>query len=75
MEPERVASPEFVGRVRDTVLKIAQKRTGVVHSIDSNGDIGHYDSQPQQRGQFLLYYLLFEDPFFEEWIMNPILQG
>ena len=51
VEPERVASPEFVEHVRDTVLKIAQKRTGVVHSIDSNGAIGHYNSQPQQPGQ------------------------
>ena len=75
VEPERVASPEFVERVRDAVLEIALKRTGVAHSIDNNGDIGHYDSQPQQPGQFLLYYLLFEDPVFEEWIMNPTLQA
>mgnify|MGYP003330142154 CR=1 FL=1 len=73
VEAERVASPEFVERVTDAVLEIALKRTGMAHSIDSNGDIGRYDSQPQQPGQFLLYYLLFEDSVFEEWITNPSL--
>ena len=73
MEPERVASTEFVERVRDAVLEIAQKRTGVAHSISKNGNIGRHDSQPQQLGQFLLYYLLFEDSVFEEWITNPSL--
>ena len=75
VEPQRVATPEFVERVRDTVLEVARRRTGVPHSTDNNGDIGRLDSQPQQPGQFLLYYLLFEDPVFEEWIMNPTLQA
>jgi hypothetical protein len=75
IEPDRVASPQFIERIKNAVLTIAEKRTGVAHSVDRNGDSGRYDSQPQQPGQFLLYYLLFEDRVFEEWIMNPTLQA
>ena len=73
--PERVASVEFVERIRDTVLKVAERRTGIRHALDTNGSSGRYKAEPQQPGQFLLYYLLFEDPVFEEWIMNPTLQA
>ena len=73
--PEKVAPPEFVERVRDTVLRVIEERTGVKHSLDQNGDAGKYKGQPQLPSQFLLYYLLFADPIFEEWLENPTLQA
>ncbi len=73
--PEKVAPPEFVERVRDTVLRVIEERTGVKHSLDRNGDPGKYKGQPQLPSQFILYYLLFADPIFEEWLENPTLQA
>ena len=75
IEPKRVATPEFIERIRNAVLAVAERRTGVRHSLDANGDSGHCKTEPQQPGQYLLYYMLFEDPVFEEWLMNPTLQA
>ena len=71
--PEKVAPPDFLERIRETVLRIASERTGIELSIDENGSAGAYKGQPQTDGQFLLYYLLMADPIFEEWVMNPTL--
>ena len=70
--PELVAPPEFTARVRDALLRVAEKRTGVKHSIDQNGCAGKaaYLSSP---GFFGMLYLLLEDPVFEEWIEKPVL--
>ena len=40
--PEMVAPPEFTARVRDALLRLAEEKTGVKHSIDRNGDTGKY---------------------------------
>ncbi len=71
--PERVASPEFVTRMRDIVLRVAHERTGVEHALDRNGDVGAYETFPIQPDRYLLYYMLFEDEVFEEWLENPAL--
>ncbi len=71
--PDRVAPPEFIERVRDAVLRVARERTGVEHALDRSGDAGHYETFPIRSDQYLLYYLLFEDEVFEEWLENPAL--
>ena len=73
--PEKVGPIDFTLRVRDVVLRLVEERTGVPHSLDRNGDPGRYTGQPQLANQFLLYYLLFADPIFEEWLENPVLQA
>jgi hypothetical protein len=73
--PEKVASPEFIERIRNTVLRVAEERTGNQFALDQNGNSGNYHSEPQSDGQFLLYYLLFEDPIFEEWLNNRTMQA
>ena len=73
--PEKVTTPEFVTEIRDVVLRIVHERTGVEHSLERNGDPGKYKGQPQLPNQFLLYYLLFADPIFEDWLENPTLQA
>ena len=73
--PEKVAPREFVDRVRNVVLRLIGERTGIEHGVDRNGNPGKYKGQPQLPNQFLLYYLLFEDPVFEEWLDNPTLQA
>ena len=71
--PERVAPPEFVERMRDAVLRVAHERTGVEHALDRSGDARSYETFPIQSDRYLLYYLLFEDEVFEEWLENPVL--
>ena len=71
--PDRVAAPELVERVRDAVLRVAHERTGVEHALDRDGDVGRYETYPTQSDRYLLYYMLFEDEVFEEWLENPVL--
>ena len=71
--PAQVADAAFFERLRETVLRICQERTGVAFGLDRNGEFGHYKAQPQIEGQFLLFYLLMADRIFEEWVLNPTL--
>ena len=71
--PERVAPPEFVERMRAAVLRVARERTGVEHALEKNGDVGAYETYPVQPDRYPLYYMLFEDEIFEEWLENPVL--
>ena len=73
--PEKVATPEFVEKIRSTVLRVAEERTGNKFALDQNGNSGKYKSEPQNEGQFLMYYLLFEDPIFEDWLNNPVMRA
>ena len=73
--PQKVAPAEFVERVRDAVLRVLCERTGVPHSLERSGNPGRYGAQPRTKSQFLLYYLLFEDRVFEDWLENPVLQA
>ncbi len=68
--PEKVGPPEFIERVRSAVLRVAEERTGEKFALDKNASSGKYRSEPQMSGQFILYYLLFEDRVFEEWLSN-----
>ena len=70
---KKVAPPGFLERMRGTVLRLCEERTGVHFDVAANGDFGHYKGQPQIPGQFLLFYLLMADRIFEEWILNPTL--
>jgi hypothetical protein len=71
--PELVASPDWIQRVIDTVLRVAEERTGVPHALDKPGNPGKYVTQVTNGDSYLLFYLLFEDEIFEEWLENPIL--
>jgi len=71
--PEKVAGREFLERIRDTVLRLCEERTGHKFEVDKNGEIGSYTAQPISKDQFLLFYLLMADRVFEEWILNPAL--
>ena len=71
--PEKVASTYFFNKIRRTVLRICEKRTGEKFNLRKNGKKGKYKAQPQQDNQFLLYYLLMADPIFEKWLLNATL--
>ena len=71
--PKKVASTQFLNKMRNTVLRICHERTGKKFEVNKNGQIGKYKAQPQTDSQFLLYYLLMADPIFEKWLLNPTL--
>ncbi len=71
--PKRVAPPEFIERVTQTILRVAEERTGVSHQLEKPGNPGKYTTEVTNGDAYLLFYLLFEDEVFEEWLENPVL--
>ena len=71
--PEKVAPPDFTQSLTDTILRVAQERTGVVHGLNKPGNPGRYVTQNASGNAYLLWYLLFEDQIFEEWLENAVL--
>lgn len=72
LEPGKAAPVAWVEKLRDTVLGVAERRTGVKHDLVT-GDHGRLDVQPPFEHQYILYYLLLEDPIFQQAICNPYL--
>ena len=68
--PKKVASNKTRKIILETILKIAEKKTGNTLNLNANTNAGRYKAIPQTDSQFILYSLLFEDPIFEEWLMN-----
>ena len=69
IEPGRVAPPEFLDRARRAVLETAERRTGVKHDLEA-GIHGTLEQEPPFSHQYILYYLLLEDPVFQEYVTN-----
>jgi hypothetical protein len=70
VEPEKAAEPGFAERLRDATLAVGERRSGLRLDLGAADQPGH--------GAFgdvfglQLYYLLFEDPVFQEAIVNPV---
>ncbi len=69
--PERVAPPAHIAALRDAVLRVSQRRTGV--APDWDGGTTH-EAQVHPLGQFMRY-VLWEDPVFEPLLTHPVLLG
>ena len=69
--PEKVAPPQYIGQLRDAVLAISERRTGVKPDTET-GSTHLAGAHPL--GQFMRY-VLFEDPVFEPALTNPVLLG
>ena len=69
--PEKVAPPQYIGRLRDAVLAVSERRTGVKPDAET-GSTHLAGAHPL--GQFMRY-VLFEDPVFEPVLTNPVLLG
>lgn len=70
LEPGRAAPLDWIERLRDRVLAIAHRRTGVQHDVET-GTHGTVKQEPRSKNQTILYYLLLEDPIFQEALLNP----
>jgi hypothetical protein len=65
--PERVAPPEFVQRLRNSILDVAERRIGVRPNVETGG----VDGNPEVPFGRILFYMLFEDRIFQEALLNP----
>jgi len=70
LEPGRAAPVEWVHRLRDRVLDVAERRTGVKHDLET-GVHASADLPFGVKHMNFLYYLLLEDPIFQEALLNP----
>ena len=69
--PEKVAPPQYIGQLRDAVLAVSERRTGVKPDTET-GSTHLAGAHPL--GQFMRY-VLFEDRVFEPVLTNPVLLG
>jgi ectoine hydroxylase-related dioxygenase (phytanoyl-CoA dioxygenase family) len=69
--PEKVAPPAYIAALREAVLNVSERRTGIRPDVISGST--HLASQ-HPLGQFMRY-VLFEDPIFEPMLTNPVLLG
>lgn len=72
VQPEKVASPEFIVRMREAILDVAQRRTGKRPPLDLETSHEHSAHYGPGFGQSLPF-ILFEDPVFQEALLNPVL--
>jgi len=73
--PELVASKETFEGIRDAILRVAEKRTGIKHTLDGSGDLARYAGAVPRDSVSVLFYLLFEGREFEDWLENETLQA
>lgn len=66
--PEKATTPDFVERCRETILDVAERRHGIRPDMESGGT---HERPDIPFGQ-LLFYMLFEDPVFQEAVLNPV---
>lgn len=69
--PEKVAPPDHIAALRDAVLRVSERRTGVTPDWDKRTT---HRAQDHPLGQFMRY-VLWDDPVFEPLLTNPVLLG
>ena len=69
--PEKVAPSGFAEKLRESVLGVAERRSGVRPDVDAGST---HSDRPRPTGEHL-FYLLWEDPIFEEAVQNPAALG
>jgi hypothetical protein len=71
VQPEKVAPPAFHDRLREAVLQVHERRTGQ-RITDLSEGTGPVPSHPRfPHGQAAHFFALFEDPAFQEALLNP----
>ena len=70
LPPERVAPREFTVRLRDAVLQLAERRTGVKPDFADGATHANIPATAGQQGEAWMWQILFDDPIFAEALMN-----
>jgi hypothetical protein len=68
---EKVAPPGFTERLRDTILELTEQRMGVRLDTEQGRCHADIDATAGQKGETWLWRILFDDPVFEQALMNP----
>lgn len=66
--PEKVASPKFTAQLRAKILEVSERRSGVRPDVETGAT---HTGSNNPFGQ-LMAYMLFEDPIFQEAMLNPV---
>ena len=69
--PRQAGSPGMVRRVREAVLRLAERRSGVKPDVATGASHAHLPATAGQAGEAWMWRILLEDPVFEEALMNP----
>jgi ectoine hydroxylase-related dioxygenase (phytanoyl-CoA dioxygenase family) len=64
--PEKVASADFIERLRDAIVRVAEERTGGAVDVAGTTETVYGGGFGRQ-----MFYLLFEDDVFQEAVLNP----
>ena len=70
LPPERVAPRAFTVRLRDAVLDLAERRTGVRPDIAEGASHANIPATSGQQGEAWMWHILFDDPIFADALMN-----
>ena len=70
LPPERVAPREFTVRLRDAVLNLAERRTGIRPDFETGATHANIPATSGQAGEAWMWHILFDDPIFADALMN-----
>ena len=70
LPPEQVAPREFTVRLRDAVLKLAERRTGIRPDFENGSTHANIAATSGQTGEAWMWHILFDDPIFADALMN-----
>ncbi|MCY3796083.1 MAG: phytanoyl-CoA dioxygenase family protein, partial [Gammaproteobacteria bacterium] len=70
--PEQAGPPGLAERLRDAVLRMAERRYGVAPDVATGASHAKLPATAGQAGEAWMWRILFEDPVFEEALMNPV---
>ena len=68
--PDFVAPREFTTRLRDGILELAEKRSGIKPDTKSGSSHTNIKATSGQSGEQWMWRILFDNPIFEEALMN-----
>ena len=70
--PEQAGPPGLAERQRDAVLRLAERRYGAAPDVATGASHAKLPATAGQAGEAWMWRILFEDPVFEEALMNPV---
>lgn len=62
---------EWVGRIRDAVIRVGEARTGVTFDI-ATGPSAKFKGRPSETGRIILSHMIFEDQVFIDVLTHPV---
>jgi len=68
--PDKVAPPGFADQLRDAVLRLSERRSGVIPDTVDGASHANIEATSGQRREAWMWRILFEDPLFETALMN-----